>query len=78
MKKLIIIILFVIMTLSLSGLHFAEVEASSIYITKSSDSNITVYADVIEYKYREYNGRLQYRRWNRTKNRWVDPYWIYA
>ena len=24
------------------------------------------------------NGRLQYRRWNATRNYWVDPYWIDA
>lgn len=33
-------------------------------------------ADVIETKYRLYNGVLQYRRWNATRNYWVDPYWI--
>ena len=27
---------------------------------------------------RMYNGRLQYRRWNTTRNYWVDPYWIDA
>lgn len=38
--------------------------------------SITTFADVIEIRYRTYNGVRQYRRWNRTKNRWVDPYWI--
>lgn len=33
-------------------------------------------ADVIEIKYRNYHGTLQYRRWNATRNRWVDPEWI--
>lgn len=32
--------------------------------------------DVIEYKYRVHNGVPQYRRWNATKGKWVDPYWI--
>ena len=32
--------------------------------------------DVIVYKYRVWNGKLQYRRWNETKNCWVDPKWI--
>lgn len=33
--------------------------------------------DKIEYKYR-YNseGKLQYRRWNATKNCWIDSSWI--
>lgn len=32
--------------------------------------------DIIVKKYRVYNGRHQYRRWNETKQKWVDPYWI--
>lgn len=32
--------------------------------------------DVIIYIYRHYKGRLQYRRWNETRQVWVDPYWI--
>lgn len=32
--------------------------------------------DDIIIKYRKYNGKWQYRRWNDTKKIWVDPYWI--
>ncbi len=32
--------------------------------------------DVIETKYRLYYGKIQYRRWNATKGKWVDPHWI--
>lgn len=39
---------------------------------------ITPYADVIVKKYRDYNGVIQYRRWNQTRGYWVDPYWINA
>ena len=42
----------------------------------SSESTIVPYADVIVYKYRLYNGKQQYRRWNETRGYWVDPYWI--
>ena len=31
--------------------------------------------DKIEIKYRLYKGVIQYRRWNATKNRWVDSEW---
>lgn len=31
--------------------------------------------DVIITRYRIYNGKIQYRRWNETKQRWVDPFW---
>ena len=30
----------------------------------------------LEYRYRTYNGYIQYRRWDRTNNRWYDPEWI--
>lgn len=33
-------------------------------------------ADVIVWKYRNYNGVVQKRRWNETKQVWVDPAWI--
>lgn len=42
----------------------------------TSDTEIVPYADTIIYKYRYYNGVLQYRRWNETKECWVDPDWI--
>lgn len=42
------------------------------------ESGIETYAsDVIVYKYRMYNGRVQYRRWNETRACWVDHMWIY-
>lgn len=41
-----------------------------------SENSIVPYADVIQTKYRIHNGVPQYRRWNSTKNRWVDPHWI--
>lgn len=39
-------------------------------------SGIMPLADVIEVITRMNNGKPQYRRWNRTKGYWVDPYWI--
>lgn len=33
-------------------------------------------SDKIVVKYRTYNGKMQYRRWNVTKQCWVDPKWI--
>lgn len=29
-------------------------------------------------KFRWFNGKLQYRRWNKTTGQWIDPYWIDA
>ena len=41
--------------------------------TKETEERI---ADKIVVKNREYNGKLQYRRWNETKGYWVDSHWI--
>lgn len=32
--------------------------------------------DVIVIKYRVFQGKVQYRRWNDTRNCWVDSEWI--
>lgn len=38
--------------------------------------NQTRISDEIVVKTRVYNGKRQYRRWNETKQCWVDPKWI--
>ena len=40
------------------------------------EESVAPRADVIELKYRVYNGLLQVRRWNATWGYWVDPEWI--
>lgn len=44
--------------------------------TLVSISQIVPFSDIIFYKYRTYRGKRQKRRWNDTKKKWVDPYWI--
>ena len=44
--------------------------------TSCGESEIMPYADVIIYRYRISNGKRQYRRWNKTRGYWVDPYWL--
>ncbi len=41
-------------------------------------SKIMPLKDEIIIKWRTSYGKLQYRRWNATRNYWVDPYWIDA
>jgi len=53
-----------------------EISYNTVNQPTSSDTGITLLADVIVTKYRKYNGKTQYRRWNETQNKWVDPYWI--
>ncbi len=84
MKKLIQckinILFFVLITcFSLSNPASAGSFADNILpvvYTESSNQLIPFAADIIVTKYRTYNGRQQYRRWNDTKNEWVDPAWI--
>lgn len=56
--------------------HASEI-SSTYYLEEIDvgDGNVAR-ADVIEIKYRTYNGVLQYRRWNASRNVWVDPYWM--
>lgn len=54
------------------------VEASNLTanVYQSSSDKLVLRADVIETKTRIYHGRQQYRRWNKTRGKWVDPAWI--
>lgn len=48
---------------------------------KMTDAGVNVESrieDTIVYKYRVWNGRMQYRRWNVTRQCWVDPEWLDA
>lgn len=43
---------------------------------KDTYSMIVYSSDVIILKMRTYKGKVQYRRWNDTKQCWVDPFWM--
>lgn len=58
---------------SVSEVKAAEV--SSVPEVTTEDSTVMPTADVIEVKYRIYDGKLQYRRWNATRGYWVDSTW---
>lgn len=51
-------------------------EIKPISSTSEQGTSYGTFALKIEYKYRYYNGRYQYRRWNVSLGCWVDPYWI--
>ena len=58
-------------------IQFTDVEMHSTGVSEaSSEESISPYADTIVYKYRMLDGVLQYRRWNETKQCWVDATWI--
>lgn len=48
----------------------------NMYENSTTLENQILSKDIIIKKYRYYKGKRQYRRWNDTKKRWVDPKWI--
>ena len=75
MKKLLISSLFFITMLAPSTVKGAA-PCPPVSVMSDSISTYSADEDVIVYKFRTYNGKAQYRGWNETKQKWVDPYWI--
>ena len=50
--------------------------SSQIVVTTDNNETITPRGDTIIVKYRQVNGKWQYRRWNETQQKWVDSDWI--
>lgn len=59
-----------------SAVQAATISEEPPITIQSSDAGIVPYADQIIIYTREYDGKMQYRRWNATQNCWVDPDWI--
>lgn len=62
-----------------SGLYApitVEASESSFNLNQSTNDKIVLRADVIETIFRVHHGKRQYRRWNKTRGKWVDPAWI--
>lgn len=57
-----------VLSTSDANVYAAEPPISEITSTRASD--------IIEVRYRIYNGKMQYRRWNATLGCWYDPMWI--
>jgi len=79
MKKKFILLFCMIFTLSLFSMNtYAYEDVNSNSLIEQSGEISTFSVDSIIVVTRMYYGKLQYRRWNETRNRWVDPYWINA
>ncbi len=77
MRKKIALFLAVALSVQIVSL---DINAADVKVVEevSESSGIEVLSqDTIVTKYRLYNGKTQYRRWNATKGCWVDPAWIY-
>lgn len=75
-KILSVIATILLVSTSIPSAHAVSSVAQVLYISASNEGETIPFADVIVYKYRIYNGKRQYRRWNETRGYWVDPYWI--
>lgn len=78
MKKLLVIGMCSVMVLAAGGVDAsaASRESSEVVDCRNEYSAGVMRTDVIVYRFREYKHRTQYRRWNVTRKRWVDPRWI--
>lgn len=57
---------------------FAAETVDSAYpaeVIETSSSAITPCSDIIEYRYKEENGKLYRRLYNYTRGEWAEPYW---
>lgn len=75
MKKCVLVVgmFLMIFSANVSNVHAAENNYARV---ANEDTRAIARADVIEKKYRVYEGVLQYRHWNATQGRWVEPDWI--
>lgn len=80
MKKLFVSLMAAVMLMTgfCAAALAAEPETPDPVVTASSEEGIQPYSDIIEVKFRtDAAGRLQYRHWNATRGRWVEPDWMY-
>lgn len=68
--------LLCLVILLLSSCSLVPASASEIVIPSALQEDVNPYSIYIVKRYRTYNGKLQYRRYNTKTNKWVDPYWI--
>lgn len=75
MKKVVFFvgILFVILLVDVSSI---QAMAADYAIINVDDTRGIERADVIVKKYRFHGNELQYRHWNETQGKWVEPDWI--
>lgn len=53
----------------------AEPIDSAAKSVESESSGIVPYSDIIEYRYKNINGKLYCRLYNYTRDEWAEPYW---
>lgn len=74
-KKLIRAFAVLFMCIIISGGIGVEAFAYSPFTNSNTQSIITPYADIIEWRYKVENGKLYKRQYNCTKDKWIGQ-WI--
>ena len=72
MRKVFSVIIFICLTLFSNSLQCKALELKS-----ENNSEIQVYSDILEWRYKVINGRLYKRLYNTTKDSWIGD-WILA
>lgn len=76
MKKLIVLTSVLLLSASSPISNASNIAYPTNQSYDAYSNTVHPYAEVIVTKYRNYHGKLQYRRWNQTLGEWVDSSWI--
>lgn len=78
-KKIMCVFLAVMCISTTVAVNVSAIEADAVptnSISVPQGTEIHTRANVIVWKFRVKNGKVQKRRWNRTIGVWVDRYWM--
>lgn len=65
-----------VLTAAICPIQGLQVNGSNAVVQDNGEIAGIQRADIIIIKHRNYNGVMQYRRWNETQGYWIDPDWI--
>ncbi len=71
-----VVLLAVIFVMTISPIQDVQQNTGNVIVRFDKRFAEIQRADIIVTKYRIYNNVFQYRRWNETREYWVDPDWI--
>ena len=75
MKKYLLTLGLIILLLPCNANAMTSVNSTDYLIQSISSELISPLSDETEIRFRNYNGKIQYRRWSITNTCWIDPTW---
>lgn len=76
MTRICILMTAAMMTFTMPNIDVETGSAGVCIANQYQDDHAVIMADQIQLRYRVVDGVLQYRRFNTSRNCWVDPDWI--